>query len=102
MLTILGVLKLATIRLNYASIDLTRFASKMINGRRMRRLSAQVTVQFGHRRGVLVFTATVNGVEVGSTEVTFDGQSTTDVAETLSNLDIRGNAGGQTSSCAPQ
>ncbi|EGP82386.1 uncharacterized protein MYCGRDRAFT_97567 [Zymoseptoria tritici IPO323] len=94
--------KLASISLNYGIVDLTCFESKVANGRRMRRICAEVAVHFGHRRGVLVFTAVVNGKEIGATEVNFNGQSTTDVTESMSNMDIGSNAGALTPSCAQQ
>lgn len=101
-LTVSGVHKLASISLNYGIVDLTCFESKVANGRRMRRICAEVAVHFGHRRGVLVFTAVVNGKEIGATEVNFNGQSTTDVTESMSNMDIGSNAGALTPSCAQQ
>ncbi|KAI5364531.1 Putative Heat shock protein 70 family [Septoria linicola] len=76
-----GVFKLATIQLDFSGIDRNAFKRKTFSGRRMRQISCKVNVRFGHRRGVLVFTASVGSKEIGTTEVTFDGQSTADVAD---------------------
>lgn len=99
-LTVLGMHKLASISLNYRIVDLTCFESKVANGRRMRRICAKVAVYFGYCRSVLVFTAVVNGKEIGATKVNFNRQSTTDVTESISNIDIGSNASALTPSCA--
>ncbi|GIZ38121.1 hypothetical protein CKM354_000154400 [Cercospora kikuchii] len=78
-----GVFKLASIRLNFDGV------------------SSKVIVQFGHRRGVLMFTCYAGGQEIGNAEITFDGQSTTDVAEALGDLDI-GDTGAYAPGCGVQ
>lgn len=79
-LTFLGVQNMATIYLNFTGVNMRSFESRMFGGRSMRRVYCDITVSFGHRRGVLVFSCTVNGKEIGKTDVVFDGQGTADAS----------------------
>lgn len=79
-LTVLGVQNMATIYLNFTGVNMRSFESRMFGGRSMRRVYCDITVSFGHRRGVLVFSCTVNGKEIGKTDVIFDGQGTADAS----------------------
>lgn len=79
-LTFLGVQNMATIYLNFRGVDMSSFESRIFGGRSMRRVDCDVTVSFGHRRGVLVFSCTVNGKEIGKTDVIFDSQGTADAS----------------------
>lgn len=100
MLTTQGSQLLATINMKFDNIasNSNSFEYKTYAGARLRRASAGVKVEFGHRRGVLVFTAVMDGQPLGVAEVVFDGESTTDVAEALTR-----SGGGPTSpSCATQ
>lgn len=80
-LTFLGVQNMATIYLDFAGVDMSSFEFRMFGGRSMRRVHCDVTVSFGHRRGVLVFSCTVNGKEIGKTDVIFDAQGHADASE---------------------
>ncbi|KXS95922.1 hypothetical protein AC578_5199 [Pseudocercospora eumusae] len=71
----LAVKKLAVMRQDFSKLDLSGFPSKTVNGRTVRHITAKYIIRFGHRRGVLSFVSTVNGSEVGSTTVTFDGHT---------------------------
>lgn len=82
-LTFAGVRKLATITLDFSEVADRHFQYKTYNGRAMRRISYVVSVHFGHRRGILVFTASVRGVEIGATEVTFDGSGHTEAGQSM-------------------
>ncbi|EMF08039.1 actin-like ATPase domain-containing protein [Sphaerulina musiva SO2202] len=75
-----GVQNMATIYLNFRGVDMSSFESRIFGGRSMRRVYCDITVSFGHRRGVLVFSCTVNGKEIGKTDVIFDGQGTADAS----------------------
>lgn len=68
-----GSTKLGIISLDFRGVDLTTSPGKVINGRYVRKVSTTYVVTFGDRAGVLCFTASVNGVEVGNTTMTFDG-----------------------------
>ncbi|CAK1359214.1 unnamed protein product [Cercospora beticola] len=91
-----SIIKLATINLDFSNVDMRNHAYKMVNRRRMCRISCTIRIFFGHRRGVLVFTCIVDGKEIGTTEVNFDGNSNVDAVEGP------GGAGGSMAPCAMQ
>ncbi|KAM3421123.1 hypothetical protein BST61_g1536 [Cercospora zeina] len=78
-----GVRNLAMVSLDFSKVDMRQFSVRTVRGRRLRHILCDVVVHFGHRRGVLVFTCTSGGKEIGTTSVTFDGESTSDLAEGL-------------------
>ncbi len=92
---------LAEIRLDYTNIDLSLFKSKIRNGQHIYLVPSKVTVEFGHRRGVLVFKCYVGTKDIGNAEILFDGQSTTDVSESFGSLDHSG-SGAHAPGCGVQ
>lgn len=77
------------------------FPSKIKQRQRVYQATCKVIVQFGHRRGVLVFTCYVGTKVIGNAEITFDGQSTADIAEPLGDVGISG-AGASAPGCGVQ
>lgn len=91
-----GVRKLATISLDMSIVDMSSHEHRIVDGRVLRRLEVEYKVQFGHRRGVLLFLAFVDGEDVGNTTVTFDGQSS------AAQVSGPGGNGGSSPLCAMQ
>lgn len=92
------VRKLVKMKLDFSGVDMSQFESRIVDGRIMRRVSMQYIIEFGHRRGVLIFKCLVGGAEIGTTTVTFDGQSSRDRVD----VEASGESGGAAPICSVQ
>ena len=70
-----GVYKVAEIRQDFSNADFRGQQSRVVQGRLLRNVNCEYTINFGHRRGVLVFSCSCNGRDIGNTAVQFDGQN---------------------------
>ncbi|KXT10118.1 hypothetical protein AC579_9713 [Pseudocercospora musae] len=61
-------------RRDFSNANLNNEETHFVNGRLMRHVSCEYTVNFAHRSGVLMFSCAYKGQEVGKTTVQFAGQ----------------------------
>ncbi|KAL3461817.1 hypothetical protein BJX64DRAFT_260157 [Aspergillus heterothallicus] len=65
------VYKVATITISLSNVDMNRFDSKLINGRRVFDVRLQLKLTLGAEEGVIKFEATSQGRSIGSTTIDF-------------------------------
>lgn len=73
-----GCSKLATFKLDFTGVDLSQFEKRVIQGETIHRAEIQYRVHFGDRQGLLKFSASIGGVELGNTSVSFEGEEAID------------------------
>lgn len=64
-----GVRKLATVTIDMSTVDMNGHDYRVVNGRVLRQVAVDYKVQFGHRRGVLIFLAVIDGKNVGNATI---------------------------------
>ncbi|KAK4609911.1 Heat shock protein 12B [Fulvia fulva] len=69
-----GAKKVAQMKMDFKSLDLTQYQSRWHNGRLLRKVDAEFQIHFGTRRGVLEFSCVAGGKQIGNATVSFDGQ----------------------------
>lgn len=70
-LTYLGVSYVGRIDNDFTDVDLTRFTSKIIDGKVVYHLAYTIKVIFGAQEGILKFEATSKGKVIGKSSITF-------------------------------
>lgn len=65
--------ELGEISLDFRGLNLSAYPVKTIRGRSVRDVPVTFVVDFGDRGGILQFSASVRGSEVGNTSFTFNG-----------------------------
>ena len=75
-----GCSKVATCKLDFSGVDLTRFTRKPVGGRAVHQVDMEYRIHFGARQGLLIFSASAGGIELGNTSLSFDGDDAASLA----------------------